>query len=62
MLTLHPPSWIETESCDAPRYIRGQPSREESGVIMSEIQDKYTTEFELPYRNITRYIKEIENN
>jgi hypothetical protein len=62
MLTIHPPSFIETEDCDGPRYIRGQPSRETPGVLMTEIQDKYITEFELPYRNIERYIKEIGNN
>ena len=62
MLTLHPPSWIETEGCDGPRYVRGQPSREEGGVLMTDIQTKYIPEFELPYRNIERYIKEISNN
>lgn len=62
MLTLHPPAFIETESCDGPRYTRGQPSRETIGVTMTEIQDKYIPEFELPYRNIKRYIKEIVNN
>jgi hypothetical protein len=62
MLTLHPPSFIETEDCDGPRYIRGQPSRETPGVLMTEMQNKYITEFELPYRNIERYIKEIGNN
>lgn len=62
MLTIHPPSFIETEDCDGPRYVRGQPSRETPGVLMTEMQDKYVTEFELPYRNIERYIKEIGNN
>jgi len=62
MLTLHPPAFIETESCDGPRYVRGQPSREQTGVTMTEIQNKYIAEFELPYRNIERYIKEIANN
>jgi hypothetical protein len=62
MLTLHPPGFIETESCDGPRYTRGQPSRENTGVTMTEIQDKYIPEFELPYRNVMRYIKEVENN
>jgi len=61
-LTIHPPSFIETEDCDGPRYVRGQPSRETPGVLMTEIQDKYITEFELPYRNMERYIKEIGNN
>jgi hypothetical protein len=62
MLTVHPPSFIETEDCDGPRYTRGQPSRETPGVLMTEMQNKYITEFELPYRNIERYIKEIGNN
>ncbi len=62
MLTIHPPAWIETESCDGPRYTRGQPSREEGGVLMTEIQNKYIPEFELPFRNIERYIKEMSNN
>jgi len=62
MLTIHPPAFIETGSCDGPRYTRGQPSREETGVTMTEIQDKYIPEFELPYRNIQRYIKEIGND
>ena len=62
MLTIHPPSFIETEDCDGPRYVRGQPSRETPGILMTEMQNKYITEFELPYRNIERYIKEIGNN
>ena len=48
MLTIHPPSFIETEDCDGPRYTRGQPSRETAGILMTEMQDKYITEFELP--------------
>ena len=62
MLTIHPPSFIETGGCDGPRYVRGQPSRETPGILMTDLQDKYITEFELPYRNIERYIKEIGNN
>lgn len=66
MLTIHPPSFIETEdcgdNCGGIRYTRGQPSRENPGVLMSDIQNKYITEFELPYRNIERYIKEVGNN
>jgi hypothetical protein len=54
-------SFIETGSCDGPRYNRNAPSRETPGVLMNEM-DKYTTEFELPYRNVERYIKEIGNN
>lgn len=55
-------SWIETGGCDGPRNTRNAPSRETSGVLMTDLQDKYITEFELPYRNIERYIKEIGNN
>ncbi len=62
MLTLHPPSFIETEDCFGPNFLRGQPSRETPGTLMSDIKDKYITEFELPYRNVDRYIKEIGNN
>lgn len=55
-------SWLETGGCDGPRFTRHQPSREETGVTMTEIQDKYIPEFELPYRNVERYVKEIQNN
>ncbi len=55
-------SFIETEDCDGPRYNRNAPSRENPGILMTEIQNKYITEFELPYRNIERYVKEIGNN
>ena len=58
--TLHPSGFIETgpETCDGPRYIRNQPSRETPGILL---QDKYITEptqsahssvdFNLPFRN-----------
>ncbi len=55
-------SFIETEDCDGPRYNRNAPSRETPGILMTELQNKYITEFELPYRNMERYIKEIGNN
>lgn len=55
-------SFIETEGCSGPNYIRNQKSRESPGILMTEIQDKYIPEFELPYRNVLRYIKEVENN
>lgn len=55
-------SFIETEDCNGPRYNRNSPSRETPGVILTDLQDKYITEFELPYRNIERYIKEVSNN
>lgn len=63
--TLHPSGFIETgpETCDGPRYIRNQPSRETPGILL---QDKYITEpnnsnstsssvdFNLPFRNAIR--------
>lgn len=55
-------NFIETGSCDGPRYNRNAPSRETPGVLMDDIKTKYITEFELPYRNVDRYIKEIGNN
>lgn len=56
-------SWVETaEDCDGPKRIRNSPSRENPGILMNEIQNKYITEFELPYRNVSRYIKEIGND
>jgi hypothetical protein len=63
MVSLRPPNFIETEGpCSGLNYTLSQPSRESSGVTMSEIQDKYITEFELPYRNVRRYIGEVKNN
>jgi len=62
MNLLHPSGFIETEGCNGPRRTRGQPSREMPGVTMTEIQDKYIPEFELPFRNIERYIQEMNNN
>ena len=60
---LHPPAFVETGgSCDGPNYTRNQPSRETPGIIMNEIDDKYISEFELPYINVKRYAKEIKNN
>ena len=55
-------SFIETGGCSGPRNNRSQLSREHTGVTMNEIQDKYIPEFELPYRNIQRYIKEVKNS
>jgi len=57
-----PSEFIEYEGCDGPKFIRSQPSREETGITMTEIQNKYIPEFELPFRNIQRYIKEMKNN
>ena len=61
-LQLHPSGFVETGSCAGPRYIRSQPNRESSGVLLNEVTDKYVAEFDLPYRNMVGYIKEIENN
>lgn len=58
MLTLHPPSFIETETCDGPRYTRGQPSRENDGVIMT----KYIPNFELPSRNLKSWLGTIDDS
>jgi hypothetical protein len=61
--SLHPSGFVETgPSCTGPRYIRSQPNRESPGVLLDSVTDKYVAEFDLPYRNITRYVKEIENN
>lgn len=60
-MELHPNSFVETGSCAGPRYIRTQPNRESSGVLLDSVTDKYVAEFDLPYRNLIRYTKEIEN-
>lgn len=60
--TLQTDSFIETGGCDGPRHNRSTPSREQTGITMDEIKNKYIPEFELPYRNVDRYIKEIGNN
>lgn len=52
-------SSIETETCVGPRYTRTQPSRETPGVLLD---DKYIVEFNLPYRNLVRYVKEVEKD
>ena len=59
---LFPSSFIETEGCGGPRFVRTQPSRETAGVLLSECSEKYITEFELPYRNLTAYIKSLQTN
>lgn len=62
-LSLHPSGFVESAgSCSGPRYIRSQPSRESAGVLLNECEAKYIPAFELPYRNVTRYIKEIQEN
>ncbi len=57
-------SWVETEGgCSGPKSVRNQPSRETSGVILTEqLSDKYANEFDLPFRNLSRYIKEINGS
>lgn len=61
--TIQTDSFLETGgSCTGLRDIRNQKSRETTGVTLQEVQDKYTTEFEIPYLNVKRYIKEINND
>ena len=59
---LHPPGFVETVGCSGPNYIRSQPSRSTPGTLLNACTDKYTTEFELPYKNIQRYINEMTTN
>ena len=64
-MEMHPSSFLETGSCTTctgPRYTRSQPNRESSGVLLNSVTDKYVAEFDIPYRNIIRYVKEMENN
>lgn len=57
-------SWVETEGgCSGPKNVRNQPSRESQGVLMTEqLSNKYANEFDLPFQNLSRYIKQINNN
>ena len=55
-------SSIETNVCTGPRYTRTAPSRETPGILLNDVTDKYVTEFNLPYMNVARYIKEIDSN
>ena len=55
-------SALETETCVGPRYTRTQPSRESEGILLDSVNDKYIVEYNLPYRNLVRYVKEIDNN
>jgi hypothetical protein len=65
---LHPSSFIETESCAGPRYVREQPSRETPGVLLAdkyivEYQDNSPigeVEFNLPFRNAIRSVKQLD--
>lgn len=62
-MNLHPSGFVETAGgCDGPRYIRSQPSRETAGVLLNECESKYASGFDLPYRNIARYISEIDKS
>lgn len=66
-MELHPAGFIETGTCDGPRYVREQPSRSSpvvgSGVGSGPNPDYYLTEnnLVLPYKNLLEYTKEIEN-
>jgi hypothetical protein len=62
MSVLHPSGFVETGSCSGPRYTRNQPSRETPGVLLNEITDKYVVEFNVPFRNATRSLKELKSN
>jgi hypothetical protein len=60
---LYSSAFIETnDSCSGPLYNKTQKSREDPGTIMTNIQNKYIPEFELPYKNVDRYIKEVKNS
>ena len=59
---LHPSGFIETQGCIGPRLIRNQPSREEPGILLNEVTDKYTTEFSVPYRDAYRTLKTLKKN
>ncbi len=61
-MILHPSGFIETGGCAGPRYVREQPSRETPGILLNEVTDKYVAEFNLPYRNVYRSIKDLQNN
>jgi hypothetical protein len=62
MLTIHPPSFVESgEDCTGINYIRSQPSRESQGLILEDI-NKYVASFDLPLQNVLRYVKEVDNN
>ena len=61
-MDLHPSGFIETAGgCDL-RYVRSQPSREKEGVLLNTCEAKYSTEFQLPYRNISRYVSELQQS
>jgi len=62
-MNLHPSGFIETAGgCEGPRLTRSQPSRETGGVLLNECEAKYVPNFQLPYRNISRYVSEIQNS
>lgn len=75
MSTLYPAGFVETGySCDGPRYIRNQPSRESgSNAILTGdnnntsiananlLNEKYTVEWNLPYKNLLTFVKQIDN-
>lgn len=71
-MELHPSGFIETGSCSGPRYIRSQPNRETPGVLLDSkagsvedleaINRKYTVEYNLPFRNSYRFLKEMKLN
>ncbi len=59
----HPASFIETgSSCSGPRYVRSQPSREHEGTILTDIEDKYITEYSMnaPFTNLYSFARSLE--
>jgi hypothetical protein len=62
-VSLHPPAFTENAGgCEGPRYTRSQPSRETGGVLLNECAAKYSSNFKLPYRNVDRYINEVQQS
>lgn len=59
---LHPAGFIETGTCEGPRYVRSQPSRETPGILLNEVTDKYVSEFTVPFRNSVRALKTFKMN
>lgn len=60
-MELHPSGFVETGGCSGPNYIRAQPNRESPGILLNEVTNKYVAEFNLPYRNVIRYVKEVQD-
>lgn len=61
-MELHPSGFVETGGCSGPNYVRSQPNRESPGILLNQVTDKYVAEFNLPFRNVIRYVKEVHND